>query len=47
MIIQLKKLRRAKDFAFSNKTSEEFENSAKKLKNVIIKKYFISNLDTR
>jgi len=42
-----KNFRRAKDFAFSNKTPEEFENNAKKLKNVIIKKNIsISDLDT-
>ena len=42
-----KNFRKAKDFAFSNKTSEELENSAKKLKNVIIKKNIsISDLDT-
>ena len=42
-----KNFRKAKDFAFSNKNSEELENSAKNIKNVTIKKNLsISILDT-
>ena len=42
-----KNFRKAKDFAFSNKTPEEFEENAKKIKNVLIKKNVsISILDT-
>ena len=42
-----KNFRKAKDFTFSNKSDEEFENSARKIKNVITKKNIsISILDT-
>ena len=42
-----KNFRKAKDFAFSNKNSEELENSAKKIKDITIKKNIsISILDT-
>ena len=42
-----KNFRKAKDFAFSNKNTEELENSAKNIKNVTIKKDItISILDT-